>query len=145
VTFTIEVTNQGKHAAVDAVVTDVVPKYLDILWHATTQGEIVVDGQTLQANIGTVGPQFVVRIYVYTQVRDDVPQPHQMENVAVLLSPNAGERRTEPVVLKVPPSEMPLTGGAGTLWLVCFGGFIALLSLVLWEGRYGHHQEMGSL
>jgi hypothetical protein len=123
---------------VDAVVTDEIPEYLDILWEATTQGTVDVDGKTVRAEIGTVGPQFVVRVYIYTQVREDVPQPYQMENVATLVSPNAGERRTDPVVLKVAPSEMPLTGGAGTIWLVCFGGFIALLSLVLWESRYSH-------
>lgn len=135
VTFTIEVTNRGEHAAVDCVVTDVIPQYLDILSASTTQGSVTVDGQTVRAEIGTVGPQFVVRIYIYTQVSEDVPRPHQMENVAVLTSPNAGERRTPPVIIKVPPEEMPTTGGAGTIWLVCIGGFIALASLVVWETR----------
>jgi uncharacterized repeat protein (TIGR01451 family) len=145
VAFTIEVTNRGDHATVDTVVTDVIPEYLDIVWHATTQGQIVVDGQTVRADIGTVGPQFVVRIYIYTQVREDVPQPHEMENVAVLTSPNAGERRSEPLLLRVPPAEMPLTGGAGSIWLVCSGGFVALLALALWEGSRDHPPEPSSL
>jgi uncharacterized repeat protein (TIGR01451 family) len=135
VTFTIEVTNRGQAAAVDVVVTDDVPAYLEILGVTTTQGTAYAQGQKVVVEVGTVGQDFVVRIVIRTRVRPDTPAPVEMENVAVLRSPNAGELWTSPVIIRV-PALMPETGYSTTFWaiLVMAGALLIALGIV-WRER----------
>ena len=117
VTFTLEVTNQGQEAAVDVVVTDQVPEYLEMLEVTTTQGAVTVEGQTVTVQVGVVGPGFVVKIVIRTRVREDTPTPLELENVAVLTAANANDRITPPVVIRA-PALLPVTGRLLPSWLV---------------------------
>jgi uncharacterized repeat protein (TIGR01451 family) len=136
VVFTIEATNEGQEAVVGAVVIDEIPEYLEVLEVTTTQGTVHVEGQTVWVEVGTIGPGFVVEIVIRTRVRDDVPRPHVMENVAVMKSHNSRDVQTPPVVIRVPADGMPTTGGdAGVVWLVCVAAFLMLTAWVVWEDR----------
>lgn len=134
VIFTIEVTNQGQRAAVDVVVTDDISPYLEIIEATTSQGTVKVEGQKVTADVGTVGPAFVVTIIIHTRVRADAPVPLSVSNIAILDSPNGGNRSSPPVIVTIPGPLLPVTGwsqiGRLAAWgLVCFllsGTFIAL-------------------
>jgi uncharacterized repeat protein (TIGR01451 family) len=109
VTFTLEVTNRGQESAVGVVVTDEISEYLEILEVTTTQGTVTIEGQTVTVEVGVVGPDFVVEIVIRTRVRDDTPAPLEIENVAVLSSPNGGDRISQTIILKV-SQVLPVTG-----------------------------------
>jgi uncharacterized repeat protein (TIGR01451 family) len=134
VVFTIDVTNEGEEAAVGVVVTDEVPEYLEILGVTATQGAVHVEGQTVWVEVGTIGPGFWVEIVIITRVRDDVPRPHEMENVATMRAHNTRDRETSPILITVPADGMPTTGGdAWIVWLVCIAAFSVLTAWVVWE------------
>ncbi len=133
VTFTLEVTNQGQQSAVDVVVTDVIPEYLEILDVTATQGTATIEGQTVRIEVGVVGPDFVVTIVICTRVRQDAPAPLDMENAATLTLPDGGERISPSVVIVVPSPLLPPTGQTIPLWLVyaVLGGSILALGVGL--------------
>jgi uncharacterized repeat protein (TIGR01451 family) len=110
VTFVIEATNTGQEAAVDVVVTDTVPDYLEIINVTSSQGTVTVVGQQVTVEVGTIGNGFVVEIVIKTRVADDAPAPLDLSNVAMLTSPNGGERTSPPATIVVPTSRMPETG-----------------------------------
>lgn len=132
VTFTLYVTNRGNIAAVDVVVTDDIPAYLEVLEVTTTQGEILIEGQRVTVQVGTVGPDFEVQIVIRTRVRPDTPAPLTLENVAILACPNCHDRWARAQV-DVPGPGLPVTGGLGTWWMVaaCLGTAVVGLSLAL--------------
>jgi uncharacterized repeat protein (TIGR01451 family) len=137
VTFTIEVTNRGRRAAVDIVVTDDVPAYLEILEATTTQGTATIEGQRVTVEVGTIGPEYLVEIVIRTRVRLDTPAPTVMENVAVLKSPNVGEQMTTPVIINVPVPNLPQTGGirsgpSGIAWVAA--GIVVLALAAIGRG-----------
>jgi uncharacterized repeat protein (TIGR01451 family) len=134
VTFIIEVTNNGPHAAVDVVVTDEVPEYFDILSATTSQGTVTVDGQTIIADIGTVGPGFVVEIVIHTRLQQDAPAPLSLENVASLNSPNGGSVISNPVIITILDPLLPVTGGTSPSWLAGTVLGVGLIILGLWLG-----------
>jgi uncharacterized repeat protein (TIGR01451 family) len=153
VTFTVIARNEGNIAAVDVVVTDDIPAYLEILEVTSTQGEITIEGQRITVQVGTIGPGYEVQIVIRALVRAETPAPLTLENVAILSCPNCAEKwaRAEVVVIgdvtptvvcppgctsvKGPPS-MPSTGGLGTWWMVaaCLGTGLVGISLAL-SGR----------
>ena len=131
VVFTLEVTNQGQEPAIDVVVTDVIPEFLEVLEVTTTQGTVTIEGQTVTVDIGVVGPGFVVQIVIRTRVREDAPVPLNMENVASLDSSNSDRRTSPPVVITVPGPLLPPTGQPSVAWLtyILIGGGGGLLAL----------------
>lgn len=140
VTFVLEVTNAGNAAAVDVVVTDHVSEFLEILEVTTTQGEIQIAGQSVTVEVGTVGPDFLVEIVIRTRVREDVPAPLDMVNVAELSSPNGGSRTTIPVTISIPGSILMPTTGLSTVHLQ---GVLLMLFAVVFVGigLVGHRQR----
>lgn len=130
VVFTIEVTNRGDHAAVDVVVTDEVPQYLEIVEVTATQGTVLVEGQVITVQIGVVGPGFVVEIVIRTRVQPDAPVPLDLENIAELRSPNGGERTSPPVIVSIPGTTyLPKTGGTTAAWAISVRLFVGLVAL----------------
>jgi uncharacterized repeat protein (TIGR01451 family)/LPXTG-motif cell wall-anchored protein len=130
VVFTIEVTNQGQNAAVGVLVTDELPEYLEIVEATTTQGTVRVEGQVVYVEVGVVGPEFLVVIVIRTRVRPDAPIPLELQNVAVLHSPNGGNRTSPPVVITIPDEVLlPQTGGTTVAWGILAGGLLSLIGL----------------
>ena len=137
VTFTIEVTNRGSLAAVDVVVTDEVSPYLEILEVTTTQGTVTVDGQTVTVEVGTVGAGFVVQIVIHTRVREDAPAPMDLENLAVLDSPNGGNRTTQVTTTSIITSRLPQTGASSQQFrwsglLIAVAGILLIGGMLVW-------------
>jgi uncharacterized repeat protein (TIGR01451 family) len=116
VTFTLEATNRGQESAWGVVVTDEVSEHLQILEVTTTQGTVTIEGQKVTVDIGVIGPGFVVEIVIRARVREDAPVPLELENVAVLTSPNGGYRTSQTVTVMVPTPMLPVTGGQLVLW-----------------------------
>jgi len=111
VTFYIEATNRGQEAAVDVVVVDELPEYLEILQVTATQGTVTVEGQVVTVDVGVIGSGFVIQITIHTRVRLDAPAPIDLQNVAQLHSPNGGDHTSPPATVVVPGESLPLTGG----------------------------------
>lgn len=129
VVFTIEVTNEGQAAAVDVVVIDDIPEYLEVLEATTTQGTVTIEGQRVMVEVGVVGPDFVVQIVIRTRVREDAPAPVAIENIAMFRAPNAKNLETPPLVVSVPGPLLPTSGNLHGWWpvLLYLGG--ALIAL----------------
>jgi uncharacterized repeat protein (TIGR01451 family) len=132
VAFTLHIVNQGNIAAVDVVVTDDIPAYLEVLEVTTTQGEVTIDGQRVTVRAGTIGPEFEVQIVIHTRVRPETPAPLSLENVAILSCPNCHDRWARAEVEIIGPG-LPVTGGLGSWWMVaaCLGTALVGVSLVL--------------
>jgi uncharacterized repeat protein (TIGR01451 family) len=132
VTFTLRVINRGNIAAVDVVVRDDIPAYLEILGLTTTQGTATIDGQRVEVYVGTMGPGFEVTIVIRTRVRPETPAPLTVENVAILSCPNCHDRWARAEV-EITGPDMPVTGGLSTWWMVaaCLGTGLVGLSLAL--------------
>jgi len=131
VTYSIRASNQGRDAAVDVLVTDVVPDELEILSASTSQGTVTIAGQTVSANVGVIGHGFAVEVVIRTRVREDVPGPLTIENVAYLKSPNGGELTTGPAVVTVPGLRLPRTGYVGARWGVILALAVGLLAVIV--------------
>jgi len=134
VTFFIVVTNQGDLAAADVLVTDTIHEYLEILEASTSQGTVSIDGQSISVDVGVVGPGFTVEIAIRVRVREDVPVPSDIENVAVVRSPNSDDRSSSVTVrvstLLTLPEAGKVAWGRWGLLLVAAGGLIMLLALL---------------
>jgi uncharacterized repeat protein (TIGR01451 family) len=129
VTFTIQATNHGRDAPIDVVITDVLSEHLEILEATTTQGTVEISGQTVTANVGVIGQNFVVEVVIRVHVREDAPVPSEIENTALFRSPNGGEHRTAPAIVTVSgdgPIKLPVTGSTATRW-----GMLVVLAVVL--------------
>ena len=148
-TYTIQATNRGRDAPIDVIITDVIPEHLEVLTATTTQGTVAITGQTVSANVGVIGQNFVVEVVIHARVRQDVPAPLQIVNIAHLQSPNGGEHKTPPVVLNVIESTaatalgplLPISGGleslgSALLFLGC--GLIALATALYVLKRTAH-------
>jgi len=132
VAFSLHVVNRGNIAAVDVVVTDDIPAYLEILGVTTTQGAATIDGQRVTVHVGTMGPGFEVTIVIRTRVRPETPAPLTVENVAILSCPNCHDRWARAEV-EITGPDLPVTGGLSTWWMVaaCLGTGLVGLSLAL--------------
>ena len=131
VTYSIRASNQGRDAAIDVIITDVVPDELEILSASTSQGTVTVAGQTVSADVGVIGHGFAVEVVIHTRVREDVPGPLQITNVAYFKSPNGGELTTDPVVVTVPGLRLPRTGHEGARWGVVLALAVGLLAVIV--------------
>jgi uncharacterized repeat protein (TIGR01451 family) len=135
VTFTIEATNRGRNAAVDVVITDQVPQYLEIIEVTTTQGTVEIAGQQVTVRAGTIGSGFVVRVVIRTRVAADAPAPLDLTNVAVLRSPNGGERISPPATVVIPGAFMPETGHASPVWMIPAIGLLLAAVSACWKRK----------
>jgi uncharacterized repeat protein (TIGR01451 family) len=132
VAFTLSAVNQGNIAAVEVVVTDDIPAYLEVIEVTTTQGVITIDGQRVTVQVGTMGPDFEVQIVIRARVRPETPAPLSLENVAILSCPNCHDRWARAEIEIIGPG-LPVTGGLGSWWMVaaCLGTALVGVSLVL--------------
>jgi uncharacterized repeat protein (TIGR01451 family) len=138
VTFTIMVANHGQHTAVDVVITDQVPQYLDILEVTTSQGTVAIEGQEVTVEVGDVGAGFAVEIVICTRVQPNVSAPITLENVALLDSPNGGSRTSPPAMVTISdplPPLMPDTGRVSFSWMAAMILGTAFSILGFWMER----------
>ena len=141
VTFTIQATNKGKRAAVGVVIVDVLSEYLEILEVTTTQGTVTVEGQKVTIDVGVIGPGFVVEAVIRTRVRMDTPTPLEIENLAVLKSPNSGERISPPAIISILPPVLPKTGRPEIPWVsyAMLSGILALFAVYACKCHFTRH------
>jgi uncharacterized repeat protein (TIGR01451 family) len=130
VTFTIEVSNRGRAAAVDAWVIDTVPAYLEILEvavHPSDQGREVTPrrGQRVVVDVGTLGQGFPVTIVLRTRVRQDAPPEVCVENLAEFRAPNCPDRSAAIICT------LPESGGKNLRPMAVGGLGLCLLALGL--------------
>jgi uncharacterized repeat protein (TIGR01451 family) len=144
VTYTIQATNQGRDAPIDVVITDIVSEHMEVIEATTSQGTVEVAGQTVTANVGVIGQNFVVEVVIRVRVREDAPAPLQIENTALLRSPNGGEHRSAPVVVNVAgdgPMLLPPTGLTATRWGVLV--VVAVVLVVVFVELRGKRHALG--
>lgn len=143
VSFTLEVTNPGKEAAVDVVVVDDVPPQLEILEVTTTQGTATFEGQRVTVQVGTVGPEFLVKIVIRTRVRIDVSASIDVENIATARAANTNER-TARAVVHIVVDRLPVTGMAGNPALkleIVLVGLLVLSLAGFWESMHASREH----
>ncbi len=136
VIFTIQATNRGQAAAVDARVIDTVPAYLEIMEVTvlpSDQGQEVTPrrGQTVVVDIGTIGQDFEVTIVIRTRVRQDAPPYICVENLAEFRAPNCPDRSAAIICT------LPEAGGTTTWWMVAGGLGVCVLALSLGLAKRG--------
>lgn len=133
VIYTIRATNAGRDAAVDVVVSDVLPEPLQVITATTTQGTASISGQTVTAGVGVIGHGYVVEVDIQARVPEATEAPLKLVNIAHMSSPNGGDHQTPPVVLTVSGWVLPLTGMIGVRWgvvlLLCIGAAVVILEL----------------
>lgn len=81
--YVLTVTVDGDRAAEDVVVEDTIPPFFELVEATTDFGQIVVNGSTVRAELGTVDNGQVVTIRILVRVID-IPAAREHTNVAVL-------------------------------------------------------------
>lgn len=115
--FVITVGNRGSLPAVNVVVNDTLPVYLDILGVSADRGVVSVSGHTVTVKIGTVEPGEIITIRIRTRINELAPAPLVGFNTAVLTTSSASDNpgnnvaiaefRVVLVDLPLPPVPVP--------------------------------------
>ncbi|HDQ70995.1 MAG TPA: DUF11 domain-containing protein [Chloroflexi bacterium] len=82
VLFTIQVCNEGDQAAENVVVSDVLPPELALVSASASQGVVVLEGDSVRAELGSLGAGACAEITIVARVRADVAPGVQIRNVA---------------------------------------------------------------
>lgn len=91
IVYVLTVTVDGNRAAEDVVVEDTLPPFLQLENATTTKGQIVINGSTVRAELGSVGDSETVTIRILARVVA-VPEPPTYTNVAVLTTTSPTDR-----------------------------------------------------
>jgi uncharacterized repeat protein (TIGR01451 family)/LPXTG-motif cell wall-anchored protein len=131
VSFTIQVTNRGQEASVNAEVVDVVSEHLEIEDVNTSQGTWSKEGQTVFVKPGTIGQDYTVTIRINARVRESAPPRVSIQNQVSFDADNCPYREADCSWM------LPETGGPGLWWTVAggLGTVMLVLSLVLLQRR----------
>jgi large repetitive protein len=109
VTWTITVMNPGSIPATRVVVVDNMPPEVEITSVTATQGNIMVNNQTVTFTLAVLGPGQSATITIVTRVRDTVAMPFRIINTASILNAEDPNPRMAAAQL-VSVSELPMTG-----------------------------------
>ena len=82
VTFSIEVCNEGDRVAENVVVSDALPSELDLVSASASQGAVVVEGNGMRAELGSIWPGYCATVSITARVHSDVAPGTQIRNVA---------------------------------------------------------------
>lgn len=82
VTFKIEVCNEGNAVAEDVVVSDALPPELELMNASASQGKVVVEGNGMRAELGSIWPGYCAQVTIVARVRDDLDPGDRIRNVA---------------------------------------------------------------
>jgi|GEM_PF-6477986 len=85
VVYNLAVTVEGNAEAVGVIVEDTFPPYFEIVDATTSKGQIVINGQTVGAWIGTVDNGETVNVRIIVRITSP-PDTTQFSNLAVLTS-----------------------------------------------------------
>ncbi len=105
VTFKIEVCNEGNAVAEDVVVSDALPPELKLTSASASQGKVVVEGNGMRAELGSIWPGHCAKITIGARVREDVEPGTQIINVA-----SVDDLYTEARIIIAEPVLLPETG-----------------------------------
>ncbi len=127
VDFTIHVCNEGDQAAENVVVSDGLPPELALVSASASQGSVVIEGNGMRAELGSLGAGACAEITIVARVRADVAPGVRIRNVA---STGAlyDDVEIKTVGLLLPESGTPdaRRALAGLLLTVVSGVFVAL-------------------
>jgi len=124
-TFTIEVCNEGNKVAENVVVSDALPPELALISASASQGKVVVEGNNVRAELGSIWPGYCAEVTLVVQVRPDVPPGTQIRNVA-----SVGDSYSDTIITTI-PGLLPESGGifprflAAALFIIGMGLLIA--------------------
>ncbi|MFQ6101340.1 MAG: DUF11 domain-containing protein [Anaerolineae bacterium] len=82
VTFGIQVCNVGDATADNVIVSDALPPELEMVSASASQGAVVVEGNGMRAELGSVYPGYCAEVTIVALVRADVAPGTQIRNVA---------------------------------------------------------------
>jgi uncharacterized repeat protein (TIGR01451 family) len=106
--YTLTVTNQGQGAAHDVVVTDEVPRPLQVIDLQSSKGDIVVEGRRVTAYPRTLAPGETQTYTIVAQLPDGAA-PGPLANTAIIITTTGGDDpgdNTSTTIVEVLP---PLT------------------------------------
>ncbi len=109
VTFVIRVCNVGDSNADNVVVSDALPSELELVSASASQGAVVVVGNGVRAEFGSLAPGACAELTIAARVRPDVPPGTQIGNVATL-----PERASDEVLVTV-VRLLPESGGIASI------------------------------
>lgn len=81
VTFNIRVCNEGDATAASVIVSDKLPSELVLMSASASQGEVVVEGNRVRAELGALLPGECASVTIVAQVRADVAPGTVIRNV----------------------------------------------------------------
>lgn len=165
VVYTLVAKNTGQQDAFDVVVSDAVPAQLAVTNLQSSQGDIVVHGQTVTAYPGTLAAGGTATYRITAQVREDAQG--DIPNTARITTTTTGDtpgNNTSTVTLRVrvpdrtiqraPAPRMPVTAAGDEVPLIAtvatipptgvlgiFGGMLAMLGGVLSWGLRGRMRQ----
>ncbi|RLC92772.1 MAG: hypothetical protein DRI77_12560 [Chloroflexi bacterium] len=131
VIFTIQVCNEGDGTAASVIVSDALPPELTLVSASASQGQVVVEGNGMRAELGALLPGECASVTIVAQVRADVAPGTVIRNVGSV--GDTYDDATVTVVSLLPESGkiIPLTM---TTVLLLVGVSLLLVGVVL-RGR----------
>jgi len=135
VRYTLTLQNVGGEAAHDVVLQDTLPPELELVEVTTTQGTVVINGNAIEVQVGTMEPGQTVQVTIVARVRSDVPPGAEIENVAQVGYPGGPPTTTRTTVVTVPG--LPEAGGE-LAWSLLLLGLLGLIGGggLLWSARH---------
>jgi len=110
--YLIEVQNLGAAPSGKLIVRDVLPASLDVLAVRPSFGAQNVQSNAVNVEVNSLPAGAEWRIEIDVAVKATVPLGSVIENRATLEQPGGPDLQTEPVLVVLPPAELPPTGGA---------------------------------
>jgi uncharacterized repeat protein (TIGR01451 family) len=131
VSFTIQVTNRGQEASVNAKVIDEVSEHFEIESVTTSQGIYRKEDQRVFVSPGIIGKDYTVTIIIHARVRESAPPRMLIENLVSFDADNCPYRQADCSWM------LPESGGSSLWWTVAggLGTVLLVLSLVLARGH----------
>jgi len=115
VTFNIQVCNEGDATAASVIVSDDLPSGLDMVSASASQGEVVVEGNGMRAELGALLPGECATVTIVAQVRADVAPGTVIRNVGSVGNIYDDAEITVAGLLPESGKVVPLAAAAGLL------------------------------
>jgi len=143
VTFALSVNNNGNASAPNVVITDNLPKQLQVTSVSSTQGTFTVDGGTVIFVVGNVSPGKIITLKVITKISNSVTPPVDVSNSVVLTwLGGITARNSNTVWVRITRGQLPNTGehpnepSKSLSWLIIIGVLFGGLALIARHGRH---------
>ena len=108
-TFRLTVRNEGDSEAKEVTARDELPGLIRPLEAISSQGEVLLEGQVVLAQLGTLSPEMAATVTITSVVASEAPLGGIIDNLVEVTSAE-GFWQSVGVSVALPPAELPPTG-----------------------------------